>query len=213
MFEERLAEFSRERLNGRPIPDDLRTMLVAQWENRTDFRHLLGITFLEHGEPHPLLDISHQDEAKRADPETQAINAGFAEMSKYVKLVAEGGKGWIGYWLHPDEPADRPPPIIELDTEATYWSMAGRTLAEACAAESAQYHDEPDKWIAFTLLAGQLAELGLSLSTHDYDALDDPEYTVGPGELADELIDAERAKRGLVHPLEPKRISPSSAAP
>ena len=29
MYEERLAEFSRERLDGRPIPDDLRTMLVA----------------------------------------------------------------------------------------------------------------------------------------------------------------------------------------
>ncbi|MEU8404468.1 hypothetical protein AB0C28_55660 [Nonomuraea sp. NPDC048892] len=36
-------------------------------------------------------------QAERADPEMQTINAAFAEMSKYVKLVAEGGKGWIGY--------------------------------------------------------------------------------------------------------------------
>lgn len=32
MYEERLAEFSRERLDGRPIPDDLRTMLVIDAE-------------------------------------------------------------------------------------------------------------------------------------------------------------------------------------
>lgn len=197
MFEERLAQFSRERLDGRPIPDDLRTMLVAQWEDRTDFCHLLGITFLEPGQVHPLLDISYLREAERADPEMQAINAGWAEMSKYVKLVAEGGKGWIGYWLHPDEPADGPPPIIEFDTEGTYWGMSGSTLAEACAAQSARYHDEPDKRIAFTLLARQLTELGLPLSTHDYDALYDPEYTVDPEELTEELIDAERAKRGI----------------
>ncbi|MBB4788330.1 hypothetical protein [Streptomyces rapamycinicus] len=47
MFEERLAQFSRDRLDGRPVPDDVRVMLVAQWEARTDFSALLGMTFLE----------------------------------------------------------------------------------------------------------------------------------------------------------------------
>ncbi|MEU8404464.1 hypothetical protein AB0C28_55640 [Nonomuraea sp. NPDC048892] len=61
MFQERLAKFSHERLPGRPIPDDLRTMLVAQWEGRTDFRDVFGIVFLEPGQPHPLLDISYTD--------------------------------------------------------------------------------------------------------------------------------------------------------
>ncbi|MGY4907787.1 hypothetical protein [Streptomyces sp. 900116325] len=44
----------------------------------------------------------------------QAVNAGAAEMAKYVELVAKGGKGWIGYWLHPDEPVDwRSPRIVQ----------------------------------------------------------------------------------------------------
>ncbi|WP_413811859.1 hypothetical protein [Streptomyces sp. OE57] len=195
MFEERLAQFSRDRLDGRPVPDDVRIMLVAQWEARTDFSALLGMTFLEPGQPGPLLDVSYLSEAELADPEMQAINAGAAEMATYVKIVAEAGKGWIGYWVHPDEPADRPWPLVELDTEFSYWSMMGSTLAEACAAD--QVRHDPDRRIAFSRLADRLAELGLPLGVRDYDALRDAEFTVDPDVLTEELIDAERVKRGL----------------
>lgn len=197
MYDERLAEFSRERLDGRPIPDDLRMLLVAQWEGRTDFTHLLDLDFFEPGEVHPLLDTSYQSEKELADSDMQAINAGAAEMAKYVKLVAKGGKGWMGYWLHPDEPADRPWHLIELDTEFSFWGLVGVTLTEGAASEAARYQDEPDERVAFTQLAAELAELGLPLSTRDYDALDDTEYTVDPEELMEELIEAEREKRGL----------------
>ncbi|GAA1560728.1 hypothetical protein GCM10009678_49520 [Actinomadura kijaniata] len=195
MFEERLVEFSRERLGGRPLPDDLRTMLVAEWQGRAEFRDLLGITFLEAGKPHPFLDAGHR--GADADPETRAIDAALAEMSGHLGIVAQSDKGWIGYWLHPDEPADRPPPLIQLDTEGSYWSMVGSTLAEACAADRARYHDEPDERVAFTLIADRLAELGLPLGTRDYDALRDPEYAVNPEKLTDELIEAECRRRGL----------------
>lgn len=197
MYDERLAEFSRERLDGRPIPDDLRVLLVAQWEGRTDFTRLLDLDFFEAGEVHPLLDTSYLSEKELADPELQAINAATAEMATYVKLVAKGGKGWIGYWLHPDEPADRPWHLTELDTEFTFWSLGGLTLTEGVAAERASYQDEPDERIAFTQLAAELADLGLPLSTQDYDALDDTAYKVVPEELMEELIEAERARRGL----------------
>ncbi|MGK5551622.1 hypothetical protein ACSNOI_08400 [Actinomadura kijaniata] len=195
MYEERLAEFSRERLDGRPVPDDLRTMLVAQWEGRTDFQFLLDLTFLEPGEPSPLLDTSYLSEKELADPEMQAVNAGVAEVSRYAKFVARGGKGWIGYWTHPDEP-EGPPPVIELDTEFTYWTLAGRNLAEACAAEQAHYQDETIA-VAFAQLADRLAELGLPLSTRDHDALHDPGCVVDPEKLTAELIDIERRKRGI----------------
>ncbi|MGW1412238.1 hypothetical protein ACWCPY_40580, partial [Streptomyces sp. NPDC002403] len=125
------------------------------------------------------------------------VNAAATEMAEYVKLVAKGGKGWIGYWLHPDEPADRAWHLIELDTEFTFWGPAGLTLTEGAAAERAHYQDEPDERIAFTQLAAELAKLGLPLSTQDYDALDDTECAVDPEELMEELIEAEREKRGL----------------
>ncbi|MFI0237582.1 hypothetical protein [Streptomyces sp. NPDC016845] len=197
MYDERLAEFSRERLDGRPIPDDLRVLLVAQWEGRTDFTRLLDLDFFEAGEVHPLLDTSYLSEKELADPEMQAVNAAAAEMAKYVKLVAKGGKGWIGYWLHPGEPADRAWRLTGLDTEFTFWSPVGLTLTEGAAAERASYQDEPDVRIAFTQLAAELAEIGLPLSTQEYDALDDTEYRVDPEELMAELIEAEREKRGL----------------
>ncbi|MDL5198822.1 hypothetical protein [Streptomyces sp. ALI-76-A] len=197
MYDERLAAFSRERLDGRPIPDDLRVLLVAQWEGRTDFAHLLDLDFFEAGEVHPLLDTSYLSEKELADPEMQGVNAAAAEMATYVKLVAKGGKGWIGYWLHPDEPADRAWHLIELDTEFTFWSLVGLTLTEGAAAERAHYQDEPDERVAFTRLAAELAELGLPLSTQDYDALDQTEYRVDPEKLMEALIEAERDKRGL----------------
>ncbi|MFE4329504.1 hypothetical protein ACFRQM_08600 [Streptomyces sp. NPDC056831] len=127
MYDERLAEFSRERLDGRPMPDDLRVLLVAQWEGRTDFTRLVDLDFFEAGEVHPLLDTSYLSEKELADPEIQAVNAAAAEMAKYVKLVAKGGKGWIGYWLHPDEPTDRAWHLMELDTEFTFWGLVGLT--------------------------------------------------------------------------------------
>ncbi|MGW8762758.1 hypothetical protein ACWGN5_09680 [Streptomyces sp. NPDC055815] len=194
MDDARLAEFSRERLDGRPIPDDLRVLLVAQWEGRTDFTRLLGLEFFEAGEVHPLLDTSCLSEEELADPEMQAVNAGAAEMARHVKLVAKGGKGWIGYWLHPDEPSERAWRLIELDTEFTFWGMAGRTLAEGAAAERARYEDERD---AFGRLAAELAALGLPLGARDHDSLDDTAYTVDPEDLMEELVEAEREKRGL----------------
>ncbi|WP_419836763.1 hypothetical protein [Streptomyces bugieae] len=137
------------------------------------------------------------DRVLPAAPPGQAVNAAAAEMAEYVKIVAAGGKGWIGYWLHPDEPAGRPWPVIELDTEFSYRGMVGGTLAEACLAEHIRYQDEPDEQLAFSRLSARLADLGLRLGVQDYDALHEPELTVAPEELTEELLDIERARRGL----------------
>ncbi|MEV0248414.1 hypothetical protein AB0H76_17585 [Nocardia sp. NPDC050712] len=198
MFDARLAEFSRERLDGRPVPDDLRLLLVAQWEGRTDFGDLLDLDFFEAGEANPLLDTSYMREEDLAHPETQADNAGAAELARYLKLVAKGDKGWVGYWLHPDEPVNQGWRVIMLDTEFTFWRLAGFSLAEGVAAAQARFQDEPDERIAFTRLAIELAELGLPLSTQDFDALDDSGFAVDPEEVLEELVEAEREKRGLV---------------
>ncbi|MGW2472917.1 hypothetical protein [Streptomyces sp. NPDC001665] len=193
-YGERLAAFSRERLDGRPVPDDLRVLLLAHWEGRDDFAHLLGLEFFEEGELHPFLDTGYLSEQELADPEMQAVNAGVARLTEYVKLVAKGGKGWVGYWVHPDEPAVRP---IELDTEFTLWQMTGSTLTEAVAFERAAYQDEPDERVAYGQLAAELAALETPLSTADCGAPDDGEYAVDPERLMEALIEEERAARGL----------------
>ncbi|NED10738.1 hypothetical protein G3I33_04405 [Streptomyces sp. SID9124] len=197
MYGERLAEFSRERLDGRPVPDDLRALLIAQWEGRDDFARLLGLEFFEPGELHPFLDTGYLSAEELADPEMRAVNAGAARMAAYVKLVAKGGKGWVGYWLHPDEPTAPAWRLIELDTEFTLWHVSGSTLAEGAVAEQAGYQDEPDERIAYAQLAAELATLGLPLSTADFDALDDSDYAVDPEKLMESLIEEERARLGL----------------
>ncbi|MEU5823728.1 hypothetical protein ABZ798_21785 [Streptomyces sp. NPDC047803] len=197
VYGERLAEFSRERLDGRPVPDDLRALLTAQWEGRDNFAHLLGLEFFEPGELHPFLDTGYLSAEELADPEMRAVNAGAARMAAYVKLVAKGGHGWVGYWLHPDEPTDPAWRLIGLDTEFTLWHMSGSTLAEGAAAEQAGYQDEPDERVAYAQLAAELAALGLPLGTADFDALDDSEYAVDPEKLMKTLIEEERARLGL----------------
>lgn len=193
-YDERLAAFSRERLDGLPVPDDLRVLLLAHWEGRPDFDHLLGLEHFEEGELHPFLDTGYLSEQELADPEMQAVNAGTARMVEYVKLVAKGGKGWVGYWVHPDEPVRRP---IELDTEFTLWQTTGSTLTEALAFEQSAFQDEPDERVAFGQLAAELAALGLPLGTTDYDALDDSDFAVDPEKLMETLVEAERVARGL----------------
>lgn len=170
---------------------------MAQWEGRTDFAHLLDLDFFEAGEVHPLLDTSYLREEELADPGLQSVNAGAAEMARHVELVAKGADGWVGYWLHPDEPVNRAWRLIGLDTEFTFWGLAGLGLAEGAAAEQARYQDEPDERIAFARLAAELAELGLPLSTQEYDALEDTGFTVDPEELMETLVEVEREKRGL----------------
>ncbi|MEW1911257.1 hypothetical protein AB0442_22885 [Kitasatospora sp. NPDC085895] len=62
MFDERLAEFSRERLGGRPVPEDVQILATAQWAGRGHPFERFGITILEPGAQHPLTDISYLSE-------------------------------------------------------------------------------------------------------------------------------------------------------
>ncbi|ADI06497.1 hypothetical protein SBI_03376 [Streptomyces bingchenggensis BCW-1] len=108
-------------------------------------------------------------------------------------MVAEGCRGWIGYWTYSDEPQDQPTPIAEIDTEATVWSMSGRTLTEACAANLAFFNDHPAAELA--RLADRLAtKLGVPVSRRDYDALHVPDLAVDPDVLFDEFNGAELAR-------------------
>lgn len=195
MFEDRLARFSRERLDGRDIPEDLRIILIGHWSGDAELLDLIPVEFLEPGTPHPLRDHGYLREDERADPEMQAIMAASDRMSEYVQLVAEGGKGWLGYWFHPAQPAGEPPPLIELDTEARFWSMDGANFAEACIADTAHYEDDPQP--RYAALAERLIAKGVPINTKVYSELDGPGFRVDPNELDERLADEERRERGL----------------
>ncbi|MFF5213487.1 hypothetical protein [Streptosporangium sp. NPDC000396] len=193
MLDDRLEQFSRERLGGRPVPDDLRVLLTAQWEGRRGFFKRFGIMFLEPGEVDPLLDHSYLNERDRANPDIMANVAAFGQMTQYLKVVArhEDG-GCYGYWVHPDEPADRPARIIQVDTEGSYRVLNGTTFTEACVAE---YADDRDEMFADT--AEEFAELGIPIIARSVADLHKPELLVNPDDVHEELYNTEREKQGM----------------
>ncbi|MER6145959.1 hypothetical protein ABT174_39115 [Streptomyces sparsogenes] len=137
------------------------------------------------------MDDRYLGDRERGDRGSKTVFAAVLEFSQHMHVVgADSGRGWIGYWTHPDAPQGQPTPIVEIDTEATVWNMSGRTLIEACAADLAFCED--DLAVEFTRLTDRLAELGVPASTRDYDAR--LTSRSGPDELFDDLNDAEFAR-------------------
>ncbi|MFD0560091.1 hypothetical protein ACFQ3B_23985 [Stackebrandtia endophytica] len=47
-----------------------------------------------------------------------------------------------GDWMHPGEPADRGPAVVEVDSEFPFRLHPGRCLAETLVAAEAEYADD-----------------------------------------------------------------------
>lgn len=208
MWEERLARFSRGRLKGRPVPDDLRAMLVATWEGRADPEEEWGLAFLEPDESPSVVFSGHLDDEARADPGTMANVAAHRQTHQHIGVVAAGEGGlrlFWGYWLHPSEPADRPPRIVICDTEGFYEVLGGcGTLAEAIASDDGEE--------IFDERTERFEELGIPFGPYRWEDLEalreaDPGTVVSPQELHRESYRAELVRRGRVPggPPEPAR--------
>ncbi|MFI8438693.1 hypothetical protein ACIGJO_34185 [Streptomyces sp. NPDC079020] len=193
MSDERLKEFSRERLGGRPVPEDVRLLATAQWEGRGHPFEQFGITILEPSAQHPLIDTSCLSEKERANPDIMANCAASEQMATYLKAVAQDEDGnFYGYWLHPRQRQDQPPPVIKVDTESTYWELGGRTFSEACLYDIAFDDDE-----LFAKVAAELAPLRISLSAGSREDLDELPADPAPEDLHRRLYYAERERLGL----------------
>lgn len=194
MYDERLKEFSRLRLGGRPVPEDVRLLATAQWEGRGHPFERFGITILEPGAPHPLTDFSHVGEKERADPDIMANCAASAQMATYLMAVAQDeDSGFYGYWLHPDQRIDRnPPPVVKVDSELTYGELGGRTFAEACLYDIA-FDDDA----LFAEVSAALAKLHVPVSAGSREGLDEHSADPAPEDVHRRLYYAERERLGL----------------
>ncbi|MGP3989599.1 hypothetical protein [Streptomyces sp. 3N207] len=195
-----MESFSRERLDGRRVPEDLRGLLIAQWEGRQAFYEQFGIRFLESGEIDPLLEQSSRDERAPAAP-TTAGGVVDRRMAQYVKVVAKHEDGdCYGYWVHPDEPTDRPARIVHRDTEGSFMLMGGNTFAGAIVDDYFSVPEEEFAEVAehFSAEAAELlAELGIAVPIRSTADLDRPETHLDPDAVYAELHDAELERRGL----------------
>ncbi len=189
-MDDRIAEFSRERLGGRPVPDDLATLLKAQWGGNDGPLEDLEVEFFAPGESHPLLDHSYLDAKDLANPDIVANVAAVNEVNSHIGFVAEGLNGAvIGYWFHPDEPAERPAPVVRLDTEGQIEILDGTMFAEAIVGKWV-YDD--DEW--FGRLADGFVALGVPMPVRRTADLVRPRVAVDPATLHNQLFEAERAR-------------------
>ena len=189
--DEQILAFSRERLAGRPIPDDLAILLKAQWSGNGGPLQNLEVQFFAPGQSHPLIDHSYLSAKDRADPDIMANVAAIDEVNAHVGFVAEGLNGAaIGYWFHPDEPAGRPAPVVCLDTEGQFEILDGITFAEAVVGK--WVHDDDD-W--FGRLADGFEALGVAMPARRRADLARTIVTVDPAKLHQRLYYAQRSRR------------------
>jgi antitoxin component of MazEF toxin-antitoxin module len=188
---ERLAAFSRERLDGAALPEDLRILATAQWEGVGHPFERFGITVLEPGERYLLTDHSYLTEQDRQDPDIMANCAAFERMTEFLKVVAVHEDGLcFGYWTHPRQRQDVPPPVVMVDTEGSFLVQAGRTLSEACLGEIAYEDDD-----LFAEVAEELARLGIPVSARSWADLAEVVADPAPEDVMEELYHAEVERR------------------
>ncbi|GAA0848176.1 hypothetical protein ACFQVD_37930 [Streptosporangium amethystogenes subsp. fukuiense] len=183
--EEEYVEWARRWLGDRPIPGELLRMVAIQASRPlhagpdADPLHELEITVLGPGSTHPVFD----------DAANREIGGSWSEVLSHLFPVVETfnspslGDGVYGYWLHPDERAERPP-IVAIDSEGTFFAPRGSTLLEALLNDSGV--DGP----AFGHLADRFAAVGLPISPRSRAEIPESGIVMDP-EALEKIVDAE----------------------
>ena len=144
---DRVKEFLGERLRGRAVPEDLRRLVEMQLDGELDRTELLfrDIRVLGPGEVHPLEEPAAPLPGDQYAAETRANGAAISGVLAHVAVVVNGidANLW-GYWLHPDEPADRSPLVLKLTTEGEFGPVSSGNLVETMVFDSAGDGDVSD---------------------------------------------------------------------
>jgi hypothetical protein len=195
---EKLAEFSRLMLGGREPPADLKTLLEMQWQGAianagTDPLKAMGVTLLEAGEIHPLLDHSYLNETNRADPDIMANVAAITSTCEHAAFVARNNDDAIfGYWFGPENLDIGTAPIVKLDSEGQFLQLEGLTLSEALLGN--HVFEDVEK---FAQLKGLFASAGIAISANSWDELAYPSPPTDPAEFHEQRYNENRSKAGL----------------
>ncbi len=117
---DRVKEFLGERLRGRAVPEDLRRLVDMQLDGELARAEIMfrDVRVLGPGEVHPLEEPARPGPGDEYAAEARANGAAISGVLAHVAVVVNGidGNLW-GYWVHPDEPADRSPLVLKLTTE------------------------------------------------------------------------------------------------
>lgn len=179
---EDVSLFSINRLDGEPVPDDLRILLA----HRRDLADRSGVR-LELGEQwSPWLDAIGLGEAVRSDPDAAADLRARAEVGRLCAFVADDREGhYLGYWRGPTRRKIAGSPIVILDPAGAFHLCASQTFAEAVLerAYAAGRFRELRDWFA---------SLGLSVGWESPNQLTLPHEKLPPRELHRQLFETYR---------------------
>lgn len=99
-----------------------------------------------------------------------------------------------GDWMHPGEPADRGPAVVEVDSEFPFRLHPGRCLAETLVAAEAEYADDET---THATIAAVMAATGIAGVATDVAEVFPLESVVESAAVVLAVVATERAARGL----------------
>jgi hypothetical protein len=168
-----LSQFSRNRLNGEPVPDDLKILLPHRDElaERTGIRLELAEGWA------PWLDTSYVSEADRRDPDILAnIRAIHGVCAHTAFIAAKGDEEFFGYWRGQARRSVANSPLVYLDDEDQFHLCIASSFAEAVLEQAyggERFHDLRD-W---------LQSVGISIGWDSPSQLTYPHEKLPPKEL------------------------------
>ncbi len=170
-----VSRFSANRLNGEPVPDDVKILLshADELAERTEIELHAEKAWA------PWADTSHLSAADLANPDIAANVRAIAEIHQMIAYIAADDEDqYFGYWRGPENRSVATSPIVFFDNEGQFELCSGRTFAEAILSrlDDEQFEDLRD-W---------LGEIGIEVAAQTQDELPSASETQSPTELHQE---------------------------
>lgn len=183
---ELFSQFSINRLEGEPVPDDLQVLLL----HRDELARRSGIRLVLEEDWSPWLDTTGLGEVIRSDPTAAADLRARTEVARLCAFVADEETGqYIGYWRGPSHRRIAGCPIVVLDQSGQFHLCAAQSFAEA-ALERAYARNEFDD------LRDWFQSLGISVTWDSPSQLTLPHEKLPPREMHRQLF--EQYRRSLL---------------
>jgi hypothetical protein len=167
------SQFSINRLDGEPVPDDVRILLPHRDElaARSEIRLVLDEDWSS------WIDTSGLTEAIRSDPAAAADIRARADVTRLCAFVAEGGSGeYLGYWRGPSRRKIPGCPIVVHDRAGHFHLCAAQSFAEVVLERR---YAQP----GFHELRDWLQSLGIPIAWENPSQLTLPHEKLPPKEL------------------------------
>jgi hypothetical protein len=182
--DEILAQFSRNRLEGEPVPHDLQVFLPL----RDELAQRTGVR-LEWAEGWaPWLASLELNEAERGDSDLAAALRATEDVCRLIAFVASlEDDSYLGYWRGPSHRSVAESPLVLFGSKGQFHLLAASSFAEAILAR--EYGRE-----RFAKLRAWLRALGIPIGWDSPSILTYPHEKSTPRELHKQLFERYRSE-------------------